>query len=144
MAAEDLRRVLGAAAGAADGVLAALPGSLDGLAIAGLEAADRVLVVLTLDALSFRAAKRASELLSGVEVDYVVNRASRAEITPEDVVRVFGREPLGVIPFDRSARRAQDHGTLLPSRGRSGRAFDRLAARVLGDVEKRGEVAPKE
>jgi Flp pilus assembly CpaE family ATPase len=145
MGAEDVRRVLAATAHTADVVVAALPGSLDGLAIAGMEAPDRVFVVLTLDALSFRAAKRASELLPGVEVDYVVNRASRAEVTPADVVRVFGREPVGVIPLDRRAGRAQDHGRLLPARGRSGRAFDRLAARVLGDLPtRRAEGASEE
>jgi Flp pilus assembly CpaE family ATPase len=141
MTAEDLRRVVGAAAGAADVVVTALPGSLDGLVIAGIESADHVLCVLTLDAMSFRAAKRASELLLDVEVDYVVHGAGRAEVTPGDVVRVFGREPLGVLPFDRSAGRAQDHGRLLPARGRSGRAFDRLAVRLLGDAPKRIESA---
>jgi Flp pilus assembly CpaE family ATPase len=131
-----LRRVLDASAEAADVVVAQLPRSLDGLAVAGIEEADRVVFVLTLDALSFRAAKRACELLPGVEVDFVVNRASRAEVTPGDVVRVFGREPVGVLPFDRAVGRAQDHGRLLPARGRPGRAFDRLAARLLGDLPK--------
>jgi hypothetical protein len=58
---------------------------------------------------------------------FVVNRASRAEITPKDVVRVFGCEPLAVVPRDRAVARAQDHGRLVGARSRTGRAFDRLA-----------------
>ena len=51
--------------------------------------------------------------------------------TPGDVTRVFGVPPLAVLPFDRAVGRAQDHGRILPGRGRVGRAFDRLAAEVL-------------
>jgi hypothetical protein len=47
------------------------------------------------------------------------------------VTRVFGVPPLVVLPFDRAVGRAQDHGRILPGRGRLGRAFDRLAAEVL-------------
>ena len=55
------------------------------------------------------------------------NRAARAEITPGDVERVFGRRPLAVIPNDRGAGRAHERGRLVPRRGRTGRAIDRLA-----------------
>ena len=71
-------------------------------------------------------------LPTGVEgtLGFVVNRASRAEITPKDVSRVFGCDPLAVIPADRSVARAQDHGRLVPVRGRTGRAFQRLTERL--------------
>jgi hypothetical protein len=61
----------------------------------------------------------------------VVNRSGRGEITPGDVERVFGTAPLVVVPTDRSVPRAQDRGRLVPPRGRVGRAFARLADRVL-------------
>jgi hypothetical protein len=81
--------------------------------------------VLGLDLLSFRDAKRAIEVaaLEG-RCSFVVNRASRSEITPNDVERVFGQPPIAVIPSDRAVGRAQDHGRLVPMRGRIGRALD--------------------
>ena len=127
----DLHRALDVAARGADAVVTHLPRALDGLAVAGIEAADRVLFVLSLDVMGFRAAKRAMSLLPGVEVDLVVNRAARGEVTPDDVVRVFGRAPVAVFPFDRVVRRVQDHGRLLPARSRLGHGFDRLASRLL-------------
>jgi len=60
-----------------------------------------------------------------------VNRAGRSELAPSDVTRVFGADPVAVVPFDPGAARAQDHGQLLPARGRVGRAFDRLAATIV-------------
>ena len=132
---EDVRSIVEAAAGGADVVVVHLPRSVDECARGGLSVADRVLEVLSLDVLSFRAATRALEALEplGVRgrVGFVVNRAARSEITPGDVTRVFGVPPLAVLPFDRAVGRAQDHGRILPGRGRIGRAFDRLAAEVL-------------
>ncbi len=119
------------AARAADVVLVHLPRALEGVTLDAFAQADRVLVVLSLDVLSFRAAKRALELAPPMEADFVVNRAARAEVTPGDVEKVFGRAPLAVVPFDAGAQRAQDEGRLLPRRGRTGRAFDRLAGRIL-------------
>jgi Flp pilus assembly CpaE family ATPase len=63
-------------------------------------------------------------------VRIVVNRAARAEVTPADVERVFGRPALAVLPVDRRVRGVQDRGAMLPRRGRIGRELDRLA-RVL-------------
>ena len=133
--AEDLGTVIGVAASSSDVVVVHLPRGLDGLARAGIASADRVIEVLSLDVLSFRAASRALEALDpftdGDRLGFVVNRATRSEIAPADVIRVFGVEPLAVVPFDRSVTRAQDHGRLLPGRGRMARVFDRLATRVL-------------
>jgi hypothetical protein len=59
-----------------------------------------------------------------------VNRATRAEVTPSDVLRVFGRAPVAVFASDGAVPRAQDHGRLLPARSRVSKAFDRLAERL--------------
>jgi Flp pilus assembly CpaE family ATPase len=108
-----------------------LPHVIDPLAISGCETADRIVEVLTLDVLSFRSSKRALDALRPVGIEgrlgFVVNRASRAEITPRDVVRVFGCEPLAIVPRDRGVTSAQDHGRLVGARSRTGRTFDRLA-----------------
>jgi Flp pilus assembly CpaE family ATPase len=113
-------------------VLLHAPRALDGLTWASLDQADRVIEVLSLDVMSFRAATRAIEALESADLKertaFVVNRAARGEVTPADVRRVFGEDPVACIPLDRSVSRAQDRGRLLPRRGRIGRAFDRLAA----------------
>ena len=115
-----------------DVVVLHVPRGLDDIARAGLELADRVLVVLGLDVLSFRDAKRAIAAADvGDRCDFVVNRASRSEISPNDVERVFGRQALGVIPSDRSVPAAQRRGRLVPLRGRVGRSVQRLAKRVV-------------
>ena len=134
--AAALARLVDAVAAVADTVVVHLPRGLESTVPAVAPVADRVLEVLSLDVLSFRAAQRAIDALTreGVapgSIGVVVNRAARAEITPADVTRVFGVEPLGVLPLDRAVPRAQDHGKLLPARGRMARAFDRLATRVL-------------
>ena len=60
-----------------------------------------------------------------------MSRARRSEIAPDDVARVFGAGPLAILPFDRAVERAQDHGRLMPARGRIARCFDRLAGAAL-------------
>ncbi len=128
-------RVVDAAATGSDVVVAHLPRSLDAGTRTCLVDADRVLEVLSLDVLSFRAATRAREAFSPLalegRVGFVVNRAARNEITPGDVRRVFGADPIAVFPRDPSVPRAQDHARLLPARGRMARLFERLAVRVL-------------
>jgi pilus assembly protein CpaE len=130
--AEDYRRAIAATRRTCDVVVLHIPRALDEVAQAGLEAADRVLIVLGLDVLSFRDAKRAIEA-TGLEdrCAFVVNRASRSEIAPRDVERVFGQAPLAVIPSDRAVRSAQNRGRLLPARGRVARAVDRIARTAI-------------
>ena len=129
-----LRRIVDLAATASDVVLLHLGRTIDGLGRAGLETTDRIVEVLSLDVLSFRGAKRALDVLRPLGrsegVAFVVNRSTRAEITPADVARVFGRAPLAVVPFDRSVARGQDHGRLVSTRGRTARAFERLVERL--------------
>ncbi|MGZ5292285.1 MAG: AAA family ATPase [Actinomycetota bacterium] len=125
------RAAIAAARKTCDVVVLHVPRGLDEVGRTGLDVADCVVVVLSLDVLSFRDAKRAVDAagLEGKSV-FVVNRAHRSEITPADVERVFGAPPIAVIPTDRSAVAAQDHGRLLPGRGRTGRSIDRLARRL--------------
>ena len=129
-----VRRVVDVAASSNDIVVVHLSRGLGSIVRACVEAADRIVEVVTLDVLGFRAAKQLCDLLrpaGGHEsVRFVVNRATRAEITPRDVERVFGSSPLAVIALDRGVVRAQDHGRLVSARGRTGRAVDRLAARL--------------
>ncbi len=134
--ARDAQDVVTALAADEDALVLHLPRTPDDLARWAFGFADRVVEVLSLDVLSFRAATRALAVLGDDErVGFVVNRSSRAEITVADVQRVFGREPLAVLPVDRGVTAAQDHGRLLPRRGRTGRAFDRLAATCLAVEE---------
>lgn len=136
--ADGVRAVVHVAAAAAEAVVVHLPRELSGPGMAGLQAADRILEVLSLDVMSFRAATRAIEAMKPLElpgrIGFVVNRAARAEIVPADVARVFGTQALAVVPFERSVPRLQDHGRLLGPRGRTARTFDRLATRVLEPV----------
>ncbi|MDH4112540.1 MAG: AAA family ATPase [Actinomycetota bacterium] len=139
VSAAALAAIVRVAAASHDAVVVSVPRELGELTLSGLASADRVLEVLSLDVLSFRAATRAIDVFrpSGVaaRVGFVVNRASRSEITPGDVERVFGAVPLAVVPADRAVPRAQDRGRLVPPKGRVGRAFAKLAGRVLEDPE---------
>ena len=130
-ASEPYRAAIAAVRAMCDLVILDVPRALDEVSAAGLESANRVVVVLGLDVLSFRDAKRAIEV-AGLEdrIDFVVNRAGRSEIVPRDVERVFGRPALAVIPADRTVTSARDHGRLVPMRGRVGRAIERLARRL--------------
>jgi pilus assembly protein CpaE len=129
---DDVRAVLRATAAAADVVILHLPRVLDEAALGHMGQADRLLEVLTLDVMCFRAVTRVLDSMEPPEtrdrVAFVVNRMTRSEVAPSDVDRVFGVAPIAVIPYDRSVSRAQDRGRLVPRRGRIGRAFDRLAA----------------
>jgi len=132
--ANAVRRIVEVSASAVDAVVLHLGRALDAVTLAAIASCDRLVEVVSLDVLSFRSARRAVELVEPLHVDervgFVVNRAKRSEITPRDVERVFGSEPLAVVSVDRSVPRAQDHGQLVSPRGRTGRAFDRLAARL--------------
>lgn len=125
-------RAIAALARAVSFVVLHVPRELGALTRTALAASDPVLIVLGLDVASFRDAGRLIEATGiGERSGFVVNRAARSEITPSDVERVFGRRPLAVIPRDRAIPSVQDHGRLLPRRGRTGRMVDRLAREVL-------------
>lgn len=132
MRASDAGSALEAVRGAVDLAILDVPREVGPVARVALDLADRVVVVLQLDVVSFRTAKRAIAA-TGIEDRclFVVNRAARVEIAPADVERVFGRPVAAVVPLDRRVPRAQDRGRLLPPRGRTGRAIGRLARRLL-------------
>jgi Flp pilus assembly CpaE family ATPase len=123
------------AATGADAVVAHLPRTLDEHTCALVATADLLLEVVTLDVLAFHAAKRALEAFGRDDAAIVVNRAGRGEVTVGDVARVFGADPLVVVPVDPAVPRAQDHGRLLPGKGRTARVFDRLAAAAMRPAE---------
>ncbi|HXF73270.1 MAG TPA: cellulose synthase operon protein YhjQ/BcsQ [Actinomycetota bacterium] len=131
---EEVAAVVGAAAGAADVALLHLPRALGAEVRPALEVVERLFLVVTLDVLAFRAARRALDRLEALgvadRVEVVVNRAARAELTPADVEPALGRAAVAVLPRDGQVAPAQDHGRLLPLRGRTGRALLRLARRV--------------
>jgi Flp pilus assembly CpaE family ATPase len=131
LGAGELALVTEAAAGVADVVVLHLPRALGAMTLAAAETADRLLEVLTLDVVSFRATSRALEACASLHLEgrvgFVVNKAARSEITPGDVQRVFGEPALAVFPLDRAVRSAQERSRLLPGGGRMARRFDRLA-----------------
>jgi pilus assembly protein CpaE len=118
-----------------DLVLLHLPRALDEGTRAGLEEADVVLMVVTLDVLALRDARRALDVLRGIGVEgrcrLILNRAGRGEVIPADAERALGLSPAAVIREDRAVARAQDRGELVA--GRSTPAARRLAvlARLL-------------
>jgi pilus assembly protein CpaE len=136
VAAMEVGPVLEAVRSAADMVVLHVPRGMDDTVRLGLGLADVVVMVLGLDVLSFRAAKRVVDAL-GLDdrCSFVVNRASRREISPHDVERVFGRSPDAVVPVDRRVSAAQDRGHLVRARGGAGRSVDRLAAKLVRRLE---------
>ncbi len=109
-----------------------------------LVAMDRVLEVLSPDVRTFRAAARFLDSVPSVRLDYVLNRAGRAELVASDVARAFGAPAIAVIPADAAVARAQGAGRLLSERGRASRAVSRLASSLLtpggGEVSEDNEV----
>jgi pilus assembly protein CpaE len=132
--ADDVVAAIDGLSAATDAVVADVGRGLGRAQDAVLQAANVVLMVLTLDVASFRATKQAIDAV-GVEDTcvFVVNRARRADVSPADVERVFGRRPAVVIPFDHAIPVAQDRGRVLARRGRAGRAIERLTNQVAGD-----------
>lgn len=113
-----------------------LPRTLDAGTVAALEAADDVLLLVTLDVVAFREARRVLTFLTGRRLDgrchLVVNRAFRGEVVPQDAERVFGLRPLAVVPHDRSVLRSQNRGELLAGRSSgAARQIARLARWTL-------------
>jgi pilus assembly protein CpaE len=129
---DHVRAVVAAARRLCDVVIVCVPRSLDPIARTGMDVADRVAVVVGLDVLSLRGAKRLIETAELAErAVVVVNRASRSDVTPADVERALGIAPAAVIPADGRVGSAQQRGRLVPSRGRLGRQLQRLADGLL-------------
>jgi pilus assembly protein CpaE len=131
---DGYRAAVTVAAASRDAVVLHCGRGFDEVSDAVLPLADRIVLVLALDVLSFRGGRRGLEALDAAglapRVGIAVNRAARASLTPKDAERVFGSPPLAVIPVDRRVGLAQDRGQLLRGRGRAVRAIERLAGRV--------------
>jgi pilus assembly protein CpaE len=121
---------------AVDALVLHAPRRLDEQTLAAVEMAERILVVISLDVLAFRAAKRALEIFESGGMagrcQIVVNRAARGEVAPPDVERVFGAPAAAVLKADRAVGPAQDRGALLPPRNATARAIDRLVRSLVG------------
>lgn len=118
-----------------EAVVLHLPRSMDA-ALPGFEVADEVLIVVTLDVLAFRDAKRLLSYAAGLGLErkcrLVVNRAVPSEVVPEDAERVFGMRPAAVLRHDRSVARAQNRGEVMPRRsGNLWRQISGLAKQAL-------------
>ncbi|MEX0755280.1 MAG: hypothetical protein WEA54_00785 [Actinomycetota bacterium] len=137
IAPRELRAIAWSAAHTGEVVVLHLSRELGETARAALEHADRVLLTISLDVLSFRAGRRAIQALDELgfhgRCDVVVNRARRGDLTPADVERAFGCAPLAVLPADPAVPGLQDRGELLPARTRLSRALDGLVATMIED-----------
>lgn len=125
--------------GRGDVIVLHLPRCIDDGVRGALENADRILVVVSLDVLAFRDARRALALLAGLgleaRAELVINRATRSEVVPQDAEAVFGKRPMAVIRQDRAVSRAQNRGELVIGRsGPAARAIQALARRLVAEV----------
>jgi pilus assembly protein CpaE len=132
-----------------DVVILHLPRALDEACRGALELADEVLLVVSLDVLSFRAAHRSLTYLAGLGLTarcrLIVNRAAPGEVIPDDVERVFGLRPLAVLKHDRAIPRAMNRGELVAGRsGHVGRCLAGLARHIaeVGQVAGRDDSQP--
>jgi Flp pilus assembly CpaE family ATPase len=110
--------------------------ALEASTLGAAEAADSVLLVVTLDVLALRDARRSLDLLSSRGASkgcrLVINRATRGELIPADAERVLGLSSAVVIRFDRAVPRAQNRGELVVGRSsRAARAVQTLARKLL-------------
>ena len=137
--ASSIARLIELAAAASDTVVLHTGRGIDDVTRSCLGAADTILEILSLDVPAFRAAVRTGARLAADALEertlLVVNRATRGEVVPRDVERVFGRRPSAVIPFDAAVPREQDHGRLLSPRSRASRVVARLADELIADAE---------
>ena len=113
-----------------------LPRVVDARVRSAIELADEVLVVVTLDVLGIRAAKRMIDHLRSVglggSLRLVINRARRGEVVPEDAEQVLGVPLACVIGTDRAVPRVQNRGQLvIGMRGPISRRITRLAGGLL-------------
>ena len=124
--------------GSHEAVVAHVPRQLDGPSLAALEAADVILVVLSLDVLAFRDARRLLGFLEARglrdRVRLVVNRAARSEVVPGDAEDVLGLRPACVLGVLSGVTRAQNRGEVVV--GRRGRVMRRIAA-LAGELMER-------
>lgn len=140
LGAGDVSRLVGALRATFDVTVLHLPRALDDSVLAAIEASDEVFVAVTLDVLAFRDARRALAFLGSRGMadrcHLVLNRAARAEVSPDDAEHVFGMRPLSIIRVDRAVGRSQNRGELLTGRsGHAARRVSALAERLVGGAK---------
>jgi pilus assembly protein CpaE len=128
-----------------DVIVLHLPRSLDDVTRAAVRMADQVLLVSTLDLFSLYGARRAVVAL-GLNVPagrcrLVINRMSKASVTPADVQRVVGIEDWVGVRLDPAVARAQDRGELLSTRARRAGADLRSLVHELDSGLRPGDVS---
>jgi pilus assembly protein CpaE len=132
------RSAIALLAGRSDVVVAHLPRAVDRIARTGVELADQLLLVTTLDLLALYGARRSMALLSREAPPdrwwVVLNRPARSVLGERDVERVLGRPARLVIRTDARVPRVQARGELLPERvAGSARDLRALASLLLGE-----------
>jgi pilus assembly protein CpaE len=132
---DHLTMVIGALAGSFGLVVLHPSRTMDELSRAAIAAADRILLVVSLDVIGVRDARRALSFLEGLGLadrcELLVNRAARGEVVTSDAERVLGLPVAAEVPLDRRVGRAQDRGELVFGRsGRTSRVLVRLARRL--------------
>jgi pilus assembly protein CpaE len=132
---DHLTAVIGALAGSFGLVVLHPSRSMDELARTALGTADRILLVVSLDVIGLRDARRALSFLEGLGIgdrcEVVVNRAARGDVVTSDAERVLGLPVAAEMRVDRTVGRAQDRGELVFGRAsRTSRALVRLARRL--------------
>lgn len=113
-----------------------LPRNVDPSIRSAMELADELLLVVTLDVLGVRAAKRVVDHLRTLGLGdcfrLVVNRAGRSELIPDDARRVLDVPIASIIGVERAVQRAQNRGELIVGRrGKVPRRIARLAKDLL-------------
>jgi Flp pilus assembly CpaE family ATPase len=141
LSTDAMARLVRALRGRSDVLILHLPRAFDGPVAGALAEADRVLLVITLDVLALKAARRALARLEPLGIRdacrLVINRASRGEIVPKDAADALGVPVVSVIRGDRNVERAQNRGELVA--GRSGPAARGVGALARALMEETSE-----
>lgn len=134
--AKSVTGIVGALRSRFDAVILHLPRDLNESVLAALEAADDALIVVTLDVVGIRAARRLLDRLRalgvGRHIRLVVNKVDRGEVVPEDAELVLEAPLACVIGSYRGVQRSQNRGELIfGRRGHLSRRISRLAGQLM-------------
>lgn len=114
-----VRRVMKAIAGATSHVLVDLPSGVNPVALAGLQEAGSIQLVLTPDLLALRRARDLMRylIMNGVDdsrIEVILNQAGGPDITPDEVRAVIGVTGVVKVRADLQIYRAANRGELSP------------------------------
>jgi Flp pilus assembly CpaE family ATPase len=142
-----VRKVMKAIAGLSAHVVADLPSGMNPVALAGLQEADSIQLVLTPDLLALRRARDLMRalIMSGVDdarIEVILNQAGGPDITPDEVRAVIGVAKVVRVRADIRIYRAANRGELSPVGCKLLTPLARsLAARPQGAVAAQGQQA---